>query len=166
MTSSLIKPLGVQRVRRKGLGGYMYPDGKPNGLPVKYVGRTASEFDFGNPFLFHKLSANDMDGRRVAETLFRDWILQDDPLVYLARHRWIRDHLHELAGHNLACWCRFNWPCHRTVYLEVLPILLPEVPDAAVASARKPAAASPLPPGASPPAPGGTPMQPMEAKYA
>lgn len=31
----------------------------------------------------------------------------------------IDDIRHELAGHDLACWCRPDWPCHADVLLEL-----------------------------------------------
>lgn len=31
----------------------------------------------------------------------------------------VRDHLHELRGHDLACWCRPGAPCHADVLLKI-----------------------------------------------
>lgn len=35
------------------------------------------------------------------------------------RARWIAEHLHELAGRDLACWCKPGEPCHADVLLEL-----------------------------------------------
>ncbi len=31
----------------------------------------------------------------------------------------MRAHLHELRGHNLACWCKMGAPCHADVLLQL-----------------------------------------------
>ncbi|SII07108.1 Uncharacterised protein [Mycobacteroides abscessus subsp. abscessus] len=33
--------------------------------------------------------------------------------------RIIRDRMTELAGHDLACWCPLDQPCHADVLLEL-----------------------------------------------
>jgi len=35
------------------------------------------------------------------------------------RRQWMLDHLHELRGKNLACWCRHGAMCHADVLLEM-----------------------------------------------
>ena len=35
------------------------------------------------------------------------------------RARWIREHLAEIRGRDLACWCRLDKPCHADVLMEV-----------------------------------------------
>lgn len=40
-----------------------------------------------------------------------------DPIHPAAR--WIAEHLEELRGHDLACWCEPGEPCHADVLLEV-----------------------------------------------
>ena len=32
---------------------------------------------------------------------------------------WLREHLPELRGKNLACWCKPGEPCHADVLLEI-----------------------------------------------
>ena len=65
---------------------------------------------WGNPFVVGK-EAND---RTEAVELFRAWVVGDDP-----RAVWIRDHVHELAGRTLACWCPQPGPCHALVLAEM-----------------------------------------------
>lgn len=36
-----------------------------------------------------------------------------------AAHAHVRDHLQELRGKNLACWCPLEAPCHANVLLEI-----------------------------------------------
>lgn len=31
----------------------------------------------------------------------------------------IRDHIHDLAGHDLGCWCQLGKPCHADVLLDI-----------------------------------------------
>lgn len=35
------------------------------------------------------------------------------------RFRWMAAHLDELRGHDLACWCPLDAPCHADVLLEL-----------------------------------------------
>ena len=35
------------------------------------------------------------------------------------RIEWMRDHLHLLRGHDLACYCPLDQPCHADVLLEL-----------------------------------------------
>lgn len=38
--------------------------------------------------------------------------------IALARKQ-IADHIHELKGRNIACWCKPGSPCHGDVLLEI-----------------------------------------------
>lgn len=48
-------------------------------------------------------------------------LLSESPTI--AEQRGIRndvlDHIEELRGHDLACWCRSGQPCHADVLLEL-----------------------------------------------
>ncbi len=33
---------------------------------------------------------------------------------------YVRDHIHELQGKNLACWCKIGTPCHADILLEAV----------------------------------------------
>lgn len=37
----------------------------------------------------------------------------------IATAKRIRDHICELSGHDLACWCRLDKPCHADVLLDL-----------------------------------------------
>jgi hypothetical protein len=87
----------VQLSRRK---GWRKPD------DVVVVARPTK---WGNPFPFG-------DDRTRAEAVerYREWVQGDDPEAV-----WIRDHVHELAGKRLACWCPQPGPCHALVLAEL-----------------------------------------------
>jgi len=56
----------------------------------------------------------DVRDRAHAVELFARWVESD---WYGARR--IRSDLHELRGHDLACWCPLDAPCHADVLLEL-----------------------------------------------
>lgn len=82
-----------------------------NGLPAQSVARPGP---WGNPFTIDAVMAETGLGKDAAQA------------EAVARHgRWIEGHLEgpvpppsrekiraELAGKNLACWCRAGSPCH------------------------------------------------------
>lgn len=45
----------------------------------------------------------------------RDWMGPESN----ERRRWMLDHLNDLRGHDLACWCPLDQPCHADVLLEL-----------------------------------------------
>lgn len=108
----------VQRLRGKGV---------PLPAGSIYVGRGTR---WANPFAMRQW------GHAKSVTLHRRWIsgelgaLSLDRLGFsdgeiAALDRWrvrILMNLHELAGHDLACWCSINcsW-CHADIYLELAP---------------------------------------------
>lgn len=117
-----LMPQRIQLSRRKGWR-------KPEGAIV-----VARPSRWGNPFPVERF------GRDLAIALFREtvqggWtprLLQDfgqDVLesAYLDRTAWINrlgGHptelvRRELAGHDLACWCRLDQLCHADVLLEI-----------------------------------------------
>ncbi|HYF47215.1 MAG TPA: DUF4326 domain-containing protein [Acidimicrobiales bacterium] len=74
---------------------------KPEGVVV-----VARPTRWGNPFAVGK-GATD---RAEAVERFEAWVQGDD-----RRAVWIREHVHELAGRTLACWCPQPGPCHDLV---------------------------------------------------
>lgn len=50
-----------------------------------------------------------------ATEAYRGWLaFSDDP-----RAKWIRAHLEELSGREVACWCPLELACHGDVLLEL-----------------------------------------------
>jgi hypothetical protein len=79
-----------------------------------YIGRASPRYGlraspYANPF---KIGI-DGDRHRVIE-MYREWIDQgtDDRTTY------IREHVHELKGKRLGCWC-FPGACHGQVLAEL-----------------------------------------------
>lgn len=108
----------IQHSRRKGA---IVPPG------AVYVGRPTI---WGNPF------TDRLWGHARSVVLHRRWIrgeiaaltlerLGFDPgeVAALDRKRCaILTRLHQLAGHNLVCWCPLTSPwCHAEIYLELAP---------------------------------------------
>jgi hypothetical protein len=97
----------VQLSRRRGWR-------KPDGVVV-----VARPTKWGNPFAVGQ-AVDTPDGpvtpqdRAESVALFADWVQGDDP-----RAAWIRDHVHELSGRTLACWCPQPGPCHALVLAEL-----------------------------------------------
>lgn len=71
-----------------------------------YIGRPGP---WGNPFVVGKHGA-----RGECIELFREWAMNSDD----AQARWIRDHVHELRGKVLGCWCA-PMPCHGDVLSDM-----------------------------------------------
>ncbi len=94
-----LEPHGVQLRRVR---GYRNP---PGAVVVTWGGH------FGNPFRVGDVSVPDA---ATAVRLFEDWLLHSDD----HRAQWMRDNLHLLRGHDLACWCRLDQPCHPDVLLR------------------------------------------------
>ena len=106
-----------RRIQRRRIKGWKMP---PNTV---YVGRRSK---WGNPFRWTYY--RDRGGyrpdiaRRIVTEVFRDCLAgNDEPRNpdYRNRINWIRDHIAELRGKNLACWCPLDQPCHADVLLEI-----------------------------------------------
>ncbi len=97
-----------------------------------YVGRPTK---WGNPFVI-----NEVVTRNKCLRLYRAWLtgtftersiekiigqgvtVEKQPLPmlkYLMWRGWVRNHIHELRGKDLACWCPLDQPCHADVLLEL-----------------------------------------------
>jgi hypothetical protein len=81
---------------------------------------------FGNPFTHLRsrtLARWQVDSRAEAIQKYREWVLtSDDPQA-----EWIRDHVGDLRGKRLGCWCG-NKPCHGSVLAD-LADEIPEPPE-------------------------------------
>jgi hypothetical protein len=92
-----------------------------NGLPAKLVTRPGK---WGNPFSIDDVAARYGLDRAAAQAkavaMAGEWLrgsldkqLSPGPAPSRAEIRA------ELAGHNLACWCRPGTPCHADVLIEL-----------------------------------------------
>ena len=90
------QPAGPVRVQRRRSAGWRMPAG------AVYVGRPTR---WGNPWPVGE------HGPAEAVARYRAWLLADPFRAAAARA--------ELAGCDLACWCRLDAPCHADVLLQV-----------------------------------------------
>lgn len=119
-------PVRIQRQRTK---GWRMPDG------AIYVGRPTK---WGNSYQvggWATLHGEDPEGRieeieipitaaMAVEAFRREWALRlsvlepadAEDVAYVAARR---AELEELRGHDLACWCPLDQPCHADVLLEL-----------------------------------------------
>lgn len=110
--AALAWTLPPHRIQRRRTKGWRLPEG------AVIVDRTTG---FGNPF---PIDAEHPP--HVVVEIFR-WLLDDlacltygpPPAVQYARRRWIREHIGELRGKDLACPCPLGQPCHADVLLEL-----------------------------------------------
>jgi hypothetical protein len=92
-----------------------------NGLPAKRITRPGP---WGNPFTIDDMAKRyglDRDAAQAkAVELCGQWLRGriepalspgDPPSLDVIRN--------ELAGHNLACWCRAGTPCHADILIEL-----------------------------------------------
>jgi hypothetical protein len=91
-----------RRIERKSAKGWRMP---PNTV---YVGRGSK---WGNPFPHHHQMHY---GKDWAHAAYMQWL-------HTSFHgmRLLRNHLRELRGKNLACWCKAGELCHADALLEL-----------------------------------------------
>jgi hypothetical protein len=97
------KPKRIQRKRTKG-----WRMSEQSNREVVYVGRPTK---WGNP-VYVSYEADKVD-RQVAVEMYKNKLVRGE-LPFS-----IEDVRRELAGKDLACWCRRYWPCHADVLLEI-----------------------------------------------
>lgn len=98
-----ITPKRIQRRRTK---GWAMPEG------AVYVGRPTK---FGNPYAVGEVNPITDEERTREESvrLYRLSVTQWWPPTFLDTVR------NELAGKDLACWCRLDEACHADVLLDI-----------------------------------------------
>lgn len=122
-----------KRIQRRRTKGWRIPEG------AIYVGRGSK---WGNPFKIGDQSGvfdppASLTGEReilvaeitpeIAVNMFRGMMTCLTPEMHPNGHEWrrkfgieLRRHIQrELGGHDLACWCPLDQPCHADVLLEV-----------------------------------------------
>lgn len=93
-----------KRIQRKRAKGWRMPEG------AIYVGRPTR---WGNPWVVDPSLATRPATNQFRATaaecvrLYRDWVTGRDDL------------LAALRGHDLACWCPLDQPCHADVLLDL-----------------------------------------------
>lgn len=89
--------MSPQRVRLSRAKGWRKPDG------AVVVSRPSR---WGNPFPVDGAAVPD---RETSVRLYREWAATDPPEL--------ADVVAALGGHDLACWCPLDGPCHADVLL-------------------------------------------------
>ncbi len=108
-----------ERIQRKRTKGWRMPEG------AIYVGRPTK---WGNPFVvhIHRLRCSpgwvlcptwNVDSAEQATTRYKHSLIY--PVTHQPAMPDIDDIRYELRGHDLACWCPLNQPCHADVLLEL-----------------------------------------------
>lgn len=92
----------AERIQRKRTKGWRMPEG------VVYVGRGSK---WGNPW-----RVEDGMSAHGAVWRYRDAVVGLLPFAKVPGSKEVRS---ELAGRDLACWCRLDQPCHADVLLVV-----------------------------------------------
>ena len=91
-----------RRIQRRAEKGWRLP------AETVYVGRGSK---WGNPFPFeHQVYL----GKTWAAEAYAHWLK-----TTLRGMTLLREHLHELRGKNLACWCKAGEPCHADVLMAL-----------------------------------------------
>jgi hypothetical protein len=110
------------RIQRKRTRGWKMP------ANTVYVGRPSK---WGNPWTVENAIASGLFQpcacRKIVVDCYRGWLGEhgtrtDEFPIYKkleSKRAWILEHLHELRGKNLSCWCNEGEPCHADVLLEL-----------------------------------------------
>lgn len=66
------------------------------------------------------------EARQCCVDAYRDWVMLGELSEWFGgspvlrdQNEWIRKHIWDLMGHDLACWCALDKPCHADVLLEL-----------------------------------------------
>lgn len=103
-----------QRIQFSRRNGWHKP---PNTVVVSRPSR------FGNPFKWNKHKVEgwtEAQHKAWAVEQFREWLMGE--MIgkhYPEKKKYILDHLHDLRGKNLACYCKPDEPCHADVLLKL-----------------------------------------------
>jgi len=104
-----------ERIRLSRKKGARLPEGAVN---IARPGKWGNPFAIGKP---NGLGFGIVNDRKHAVQLFARWLYLDHDLVIYQRerHAWMLEHLEDLRGRDLACWCRPEQPCHGAILLVV-----------------------------------------------
>jgi hypothetical protein len=114
------KPQRMQLSRKRGFD-LQKESKKLNGLPAKRVTRPGP---WGNPFTIEETAAKyGLDPEAAQEkavALCAQWLRGTlDKKLSPGEPPSKADVKRELAGYNLACWCRPGTPCHSEALIEI-----------------------------------------------
>jgi hypothetical protein len=111
-------PRRIQLERRRGFD-LQATSRALNGLPAQIIARPSK---WGNPFTIADVAAElGLDtGAAQAEAVgrYRRWVMGEAGLLDKAPPARA-EIVAELAGKNLACWCKPGTPCHADILLDI-----------------------------------------------
>ena len=115
-----MKPARMQLSRKAGFN-LQAASKALNGLPAKRITRPGK---WGNPFVIAEVAAryglDDDAAQAKAVALCGEWLRgRLDKKLSPGEPPTRAEIKAELAGHNLACWCRPGSPCHADVLLDL-----------------------------------------------
>lgn len=88
-----------------------------------FIGRSKTEFHFGNPFSSKpsEIALFNVASRYEAIKCFYDWISGDPKYrdIEPERRQWVLDNLESLRGKSLGCFC-MPAACHGSVFRHLL----------------------------------------------
>lgn len=110
-----------RRIRLSRAPGFRLADVSDNYRVVSRPSR------WGNPFTITECLNDDPTQTRAEAQarcvrLFQNWLNGEyvaSGLELQQRRNWILGHIGELAGRDLACWCKTSEPCHADVLLTL-----------------------------------------------
>jgi hypothetical protein len=103
----------TKRIQRKRTKGWRLP------ANAKCVDRSTK---FGNPFDWQDYVdqwTTECQARQHAKDDYRRW-LNGEINRWTIKRDWILEHLEDLRGFDLACWCPLAQACHADVLIEML----------------------------------------------
>ncbi len=98
----------MKRIQRKRTKGWKMPK------TAVYVGRPTK---WGNPF---KIIPGGISFTVEGVVQMYRYTLKENETK---RARWINEHLDELRGKDLVCWCPLGQPCHADVLIELCEVV-------------------------------------------
>lgn len=113
----------MKRIQRKRTMGWRMPEN------TIYVGRPTK---WGNPWSVTDAESSGLfeidECRAVVVSEFESWLRCGvdsqyyNPPIRATEfgRKWILEHIHELVGHDIACWCPLDKPCHADVLMELV----------------------------------------------
>lgn len=118
MTAPDLTPSAPERIQLKRTKGWRKPDGA---IVVSRPSRWGNPFTVAGAIENGYLDEPPGSIRRMCVSMYRAWLAKPEHEWWHGRERAhrIQAELHELRGHDLACWCPLDQPCHADVLLEL-----------------------------------------------
>jgi hypothetical protein len=106
----------TKRIQRSRAKGSRLPRGA---ITVTRPGAWGNPFVIGQP---NGMGFGQVKDAEHAVWLFEQWFTTRHNVILFekARHRWMHEHLEDLRGADLACWCAPDSACHVAVYFAAL----------------------------------------------